>query len=76
MKPIKKVINLNILYSFINIIIKIVDKFKKTNAVLSPDKNMRTSIKINKIPIKIFSRFVLFSLIIKNANIKGNNRDK
>ncbi len=56
-------------------IINIVDKFKKKNAALSPDKNINTSTKINKSPIKYFSNFC-FCLIRNKENNKGNNLDK
>ena len=36
---------------------KIVDKFKNTNAVLSPERKIKTSAKTNKIPMKKISYF-------------------
>ena len=52
---IKEIIKIPILNHFkfeINRIIKIVDKFNKKKDALSPERKIRTSIKINKIEIK------------------------
>ena len=52
-KETKKIVNLKSLYLEINIIIKIVDKFNRKKAVLSPDIKIKTSIKKGKLVIEI-----------------------
>ena len=63
----------NHLYLFMNKITKKVDKFKRTNAVLSPARKIKISIRINNRDIPIISNLLLFFLITNNAKSKGNN---
>jgi hypothetical protein len=55
------------------ITINIVDKFNKKKEDLSPERNIKTSIKINKNEIKENSKKFLLFLITNSANKSGNN---
>ena len=75
-KEIIKIISLSHLYSEIKIIINNVDKFRRKNAALSPERKIKTSIAMNKIETKNISSLLLLFLRTNNAKNKGNSLDK
>ena len=72
-KEITKIHNLNHLYLEIKIITKKVDRFKSTKAALSPERKIKTSIKINITEIPITSMKLLLGLDTNKAKNKGKS---